>query len=136
MIKDLKELNCMTDASKSFIVKIAIFTFINIAISTTLFSTILKSLHFGFYIYQIIIIAIVTTFGHLWVLKATGQNTRKFTTAFMASVTFKLLIYLTFMLVYLLIDHSQVIIFVLSFFIFYITFTIFEVIQVLDFIKK
>lgn len=126
----------MTEALKSFIIKIAILTFIIIAISTVMFSTVLKSWHFGFYIYQIILIAIVTTFGHLWVLKATWQNTRKFTTAFMASVTFKLLIYLTFMLVYLLIDHSQVIIFVLTFFIFYITFTIFEVIQVLDFIKK
>ncbi len=126
----------MTEASKSFIVKISIFTLIIIAISTGLFSTILRSLHFGFYPYQIFLIAIVTTFGHLWVLKATGLNTRKFTTTFMASVTFKLLIYLTFMLVYLMIDHSQVITFVLTFFILYIIFTIFEVIQVLDFIKK
>lgn len=126
----------MTEASKSFIVKISIFTLIIIAISTGLFSTILRSLHFGFYPYQIFLIAIVTTFGHLWVLKATGLNTRKFTTTFMASVTFKLLIYLTFMLVYLMIDHSQVVIFVLTFFILYIIFTIFEVIQVLDFIKK
>jgi len=126
----------MTEASKSFIVKITIFTLITIAISTALFSTILGPLHFGFYPYQIFLIAIVTTFGHLWVLKATGLNTRKFTTTFMASVTFKLLIYLTFMLVYLMIDHSQVITFVLTFFILYIIFTIFEVIQVLDFIKK
>ncbi|HZK94544.1 MAG TPA: hypothetical protein VFC67_10080 [Prolixibacteraceae bacterium] len=91
---------------------------------------------FAAYPYQILLIALVTTTGHLWIVKAAGENTRKFTTAFMASVTLKLMVYLTFMLAYLLYDHSQVIPFVLSFITFYISFTIFEVVQVLNYIKK
>jgi len=85
---------------------------------------------------QLLLIAVVTTIGHLWVIRAADQNPMKFTTAFMASVTLKLLVYLFFMLIYLLFDHTQVISFMLTFIVLYISFTIFEVIQVLKFIKK
>jgi len=54
----------------------------------------------------------------------------------MASVTIKLIVYLSSMLVYLLIDRSQVIPFVCTFITFYVLYTIFEVFHVLSFIKK
>jgi len=126
----------MTVASRQFIFKILIFTIIIFAISSVLFSSVLKKWYLAAYPYQILLIATITTIGHLWIIKASGENTRKFTTAFMASVTLKLLTYLAFMVVYLIIDHSQVIPFVLTFMIFYISFTSFEVVQVLNFIKK
>lgn len=126
----------MTGIPKYFLLKISLLSFIILALATALFSTVLKSLHFTAYPYQVLLIALVTTIGHLWIVKAAGQNTMKFTTAFMASVTLKLMVYLTFMLVYLLYDHSQVIPFVLSFMALYITFTIFEVVQVLNIIKN
>lgn len=126
----------MTTAYRQLIVKILIFTTLVFIISFVLFSTVLKIWYFPAYPYQILLIALVTTIGHLWILKAAGQNTRRFTTAYMASVTLKLMVYLTFMLVYLLIDHSQVIPFAITFITFYISFTIFEVVQVLNYIKK
>ena len=125
----------MTAVSRQFLLKIIILSLLLLAISTSLFSTVLKTWQFAAYPYQILLIALVTTTGHLWIVKAAGQNTRKFTTAFMASVTLKLMGYLTFMLVYLLYDHSQVIPFVLTFIALYIVFTIFEVIEVLNVIK-
>jgi hypothetical protein len=126
----------MPVASRQFIVKISILTIAIFAIAATLFSTVLKQWYFAAYPYQLLLIALLTTIGHLWIIKASDQNTRKFTTAYMASVTLKLLVYLTFLLVCLLIDHSQVIPFVLTFIIFYILYTVFEVMQVLSFIKK
>jgi hypothetical protein len=126
----------MTIAYRQFIVKILIFTILIFIIASVLFSTVLKIWYFAAYPYQILLIALVTTIGHLWILKAAGQNTRRFTTAYMASVTLKLMVYLTFMLVFLLIDHSQAIPFSLTFITFYISFTIFEVVQVLNYIKK
>ncbi|HZK61435.1 MAG TPA: hypothetical protein VFC41_05115 [Anaerovoracaceae bacterium] len=125
----------MTAISRHFLLKIIILSFLLLAISTALFSTVLKMWQFAAYPYQILLIALVTTIGHLWIVKAAGENTRKFTTAFMASVTLKLMVYLTFMLVYLLYDHSQVIPFVLTFIALYIIYTIFEVIEVLNIIK-
>lgn len=125
----------MTAVSRQFLLKIIILSLLLWAISVALFSTVLKTWQFAAYPYQILLIALVTTTGHLWIVKAAGENTRRFTTAFMASVTLKLMVYLTFMLVYLLYDHSQVIPFVLTFIAFYIAFTIFEVIAVLNVIK-
>lgn len=126
----------MTIDSRQFIVKMTVFTLLIFVSATILFSTVLESWLVASYPYQILLIATVTTIGHLWIVRASGQNTRKFSTAFMASVTLKLMIYLTFLLVYLLIDRSQAIPFVLTFITFYILFTIFEVLAVLDFIKK
>ncbi len=125
----------MTAVSRQFLLKIIILSFLLLAISVALFSTVLKAWQFAAYPYQILLIALVTTTGHLWIVKAAGENTRKFTTAFMASVTLKLMVYLTFMLAYLLYDHSQVIPFVLTFIALYIVYTIFEVIEVLNIIK-
>jgi len=126
----------MTGIFKHFLLKITLLSIIVLAMATALFSTFLKSLQFNAYPFQVLLIALVTTIGHLWVVKAAGQNSRKFTTAFMASVTLKLMVYLTFMLVYLLFDHSKVIPFVLTFIVLYVAFTIFEVVQVLNIIKN
>jgi F0F1-type ATP synthase assembly protein I len=126
----------MTVAARQFIIKILIFTIIIFAIALALFSTALKPWYFGAYPYQILLIATITAIGHLWIMRASDKNMRRFTTAFMASVTLKLMVYLTFMLVCLLIDRSHVAPFVVTFIILYILFTIFEVFEVLSFIKK
>jgi hypothetical protein len=126
----------MSVASRQFIIKILVFSALIYAFATALFLTVLKTWYFVAYSYQLILIATITTIGHLWILKASEKNPRKFTTAYMASVTLKLMVYLTFILVYLLIDRSQVIPFVLTFVSFYTLFTVFEVTQVLSFLKK
>lgn len=126
----------MTTVSRQFIIKIIILSTIILLISIALFSTVLKTWSFTSYPFQILLIALVTSIGHIWIVKAVGENARRFTTAFMASVTLKLMVYLTFMLIYLLIDHSRVIPFVLTFITYYIVFTIFEVVQILNIIKN
>ena len=126
----------MSDAFRKFVHKICLFTAAISIISVILFSTVLKMVYLTVFPFQLLLIAVVTTLGHFWVIRSADQNPMKFTTAFMASVTLKLLVYLFFMLIYLLIDHSEVISFILTFIALYIAFTIFEVIQVLKFIKK
>ncbi len=126
----------MSVVSRKFIIKICLFTLVVSAITAALFSTILKDFYLSAFPYQILLIATVTTIGHLWIIRASEQNTMKFTTAFMGSATLKLMVYLFFMLIYLWIDRSQVVPFVLTFMILYLIFTIFEVNEVLRFIKK
>jgi hypothetical protein len=126
----------MTAASRQFVVKILIFTLIILAIATILFHTVFKMWYFTAFPYLILLIATVTTIGHLLIIKASDKNPRRFTTAYIASVTLKLIVYLSFMLIYLLIDRAHVIPFVCTFLVFYIFFTIFEVVHVLAFIKK
>ena len=126
----------MTNPSRQFILKILIFTLLIYTIATVLFNTVFKTWYFAAYSYQILLFATITTISHLWTIRSSGRNARQFTTVYMASVTLKLFGYLIFMLVYLLIDHSQAVPFALTFITFYTFFTVFEVIQLLNFIKK
>ena len=126
----------MSAVTTKFIAKIGLLTLIIYLVATILFSTILKQVYFEVFPVQLLLIAIVTSVGHLWILKAAEQNTVRFTTAFMGSATLKLMIYLFFILIYLWIDRSHVVPFVLTFIILYIMYTIFEVVEVLRVIKK
>ena len=126
----------MITPSGKFLLKISLFTLIVIVISAALFTTILKAYYFNAFIIQVILISAVTAIGHLLVAKAVKKNIRKFATAYMASVTLKLVVYLIYLLVSLLIDHSQVIQFAITFLVLYLVYTIFEVVEVLRFLKK
>jgi len=126
----------MGASTAKFIIKIGLLTLIIFVIAMVLFSTVLKPFYLAVFPVQLLLIALVTTAGHLWIIKSSKENTLKFTTAFMGSATLKLMIYLFFILIYLWTDRSQVIPFTLTFMILYIVYTIFEVVEVLSFIKK
>ncbi len=126
----------MVTPTGKFLLKISAFTLIVIAVSVALFATILKAYYFKSFIIQVILIAAVTTIGHLLVAKAVKKNIRKFATAYMASVTLKLVVYLIYLLVSLLIGHIQLLQFVLTFLVLYLVYSIFEVVEVLRFMKK
>ncbi len=136
-LKPSKKLSAMsTVIYKRFILKMGLLTLFILVACASLFSTILAKFYFVAFPYQLLLIATVTTIGHFWIIKASEESSQKFTTAFMASVTMKLLIYIFFMLIYLWFDHSQVYSFLLNFFSLYLIYTIFEVFEVLNFIKK
>lgn len=126
----------MISSSRQFLIKIFVLSLIIYGISALLFTTILKAYCLASFPYLILLIACVTAIGHLWVVKASKQNTMKFSTAYMAVVTLKLMIYLLVMLFFLLYNRSQTIPFVLTFIVFYSLFTIFEVVEILRILKK
>ncbi len=121
---------------KVFIIKILTFSIILISISAILYLTLLKRFYIKLFPLQLLIIAALTAFSHIRLIKACELNMRRFTTVFMLSVTLKLIVYLAFLLICLLIDHSNAITFVLTFFILYVCYTVFEVTEALKFLKK
>ena len=121
---------------KQFVRKFMIFSLILIVIAVILYLSALKSFYVKSFPLQIFLIGSLTLYSHLRLIKACEQNIRKFTTVFMLSVTLKLIVYLSFLLICLLIDHSNALSFVLTFFVLYVCYTVFEVIQVLNFLKK
>jgi hypothetical protein len=121
---------------KSFISRIIIFTIILTSISAILYLTFLKPFYIKSFPLQLLLIGSLTTYSHVRLMKACEQNIRRFTSVFMLSVTLKLMVYLSFLLICLLIDHSNALAFVLTFLILYICYTIFEVTQALKFFKK
>ncbi len=126
----------MSSIARKFILKIIVLTLLVSGIASVLFSSVLQAYQLKAFPYQILLLAFATTVGHLLVVRASKLNTLKFSNAFMISVTLKLFIYILFMLIYLWIDHSQVIIFAVSFLILYLIYTLFEVSEILKFLKN
>ena len=121
---------------KLFILRIIMFTIILISISVILYMTLLKNFYVRLFPAQLLLIGLLTAYSHVRLMKVSEQNIRRFTSAFMLSVTLKLMIYLSFLLICLLIDPSDALPFVLTFFILYLCYTVFEVVQILKYFKK
>jgi hypothetical protein len=127
----------MISTEKRFFYKKALlFCLVLIGISLLLFDSVLKNYYLNQYPLQFGLIAVVTFFSHLKLMNAIEQNARRFSTTFLATMSIKLLIYIIFIIVCLLIDRSQAINFVVTFMVLYFIFTIFEVIEISNFLKK
>ena len=119
-----------------FLKKMLLLSLVIIGLSLLLFDSVLKGYYLKIYPLQFAVIALVTIFSHIRLMHAFQQNARKFNTTFLSVMSIKLFIYLIFILVCLLIDHTNAINFVLTFLVLYSIFTIFEVMEISNFLKK
>ena len=126
----------MNPVKRIFFKKVLLFCLVLIGLSLILFCSVLKDYYLKIYPLQFGLITLVTVFSHLKLVDAFQLNARKFNTTFLAIMSIKLFIYLIFILVCLLIDHTRAIDFVVTFLILYLLFTIFEVFEISNFLKK
>jgi len=73
---------------------------------------------------------------HRFLLKKSADNQGKFINAFMLSTTIKLVLYLSIILIYVLLNRDDAIGFIFTFFAYYLIFTSFEIYSVLKFLRK
>jgi L-asparagine transporter-like permease len=126
----------MNTERRFFFKKLLLFCLVLIGLSLILFDSVLKDYYLKIYPLQFAVIALVTILSHLKLINAFQLNARKFNTTFLAIMSGKLFIYLIFILVCLLIDRARAIEFVVTFLILYLIFTVFEVIEISNFLKK
>lgn len=86
--------------------------------------------------YQVIYFYIITLGFHGYIVRASKRSFNKFTPRYLGATGIKMLIYMISVGIYLIIDSTEVVQFLVSFFILYLFFTIFEVRAVLNFLKK
>lgn len=122
--------------TRLFLKKMLLFCLVLTGASLLLFDTFLKAYYISIFPVQFGLIAVVTTISHLRLLKSSTLKASGFNQAYLSTMALKLLIYLTFVVVCLLIDKTEAIIFVINFLLLYLLFTIFEVNQILNFLKK
>jgi len=79
----------------------------------------------------IIFFTILTTSVFYYQIKASLKRTSKFVNFFLLATALKLLLFLTLVVIYSLLNKADAVNFILSFFIIYVTFSVFEVIQLL-----
>jgi hypothetical protein len=81
--------------------------------------------------YLFLLFYVISALVHFVLLRITALNPRKFVSYFMLTTFFKLMNYLIVILVYVLYVKEGILPFILSFFILYIIYTLFEVVTIL-----
>jgi L-asparagine transporter-like permease len=119
-----------------FLKKALLLCLVVIGLSLLLYDSVLKDFYLKLFPLQVAVVSIVTVISHLRLMTAVEQNARKFSTTFLSVMSVKLFIYLIFILVCLLVDRSNAVNFVLTFLALYVIFTIFEVTEISNFLKK
>lgn len=121
---------------KQFFYKLTLFAVVVLALSLLLYATVLKSFYFQLFPFLFLLIFGVSALSYFRLIKVSGQNMLRFSSAYMQMTLVKFVVYISFLLVCLLTKSiEQVTSFVLTFFVLYLLFTIFEVKQVLSFYK-
>ena len=119
-----------------FLKKALLFCLVLVGVSAILFSTYMKAFYLKIFPLQFGIIAKVTILSHLRLMNAAEANIRRFNTTFLSIMSVKLIIYVVFIMVYLLMERSGAVNFILSFLILYFCYTILEVNEISNFLKK
>ena len=101
-----------------------------------LFSGIWKEQYRHFIPALLIVIYLITALVHLVLLKVGMGESQKFVRKYMLASGLKMITYLFFILIYLLLNSDDAIIFLISFLSFYLIFTVFEVFSILNVLKK
>ena len=78
---------------------------------------------------------IVTAFSHFLVIKSMAERMSRFVNFFMISIFLKLVLYSLVIVIYALVNEADVIPFMVTFLIFYLGFTVFELMEVLKLTK-
>ena len=79
---------------------------------------------------------LVTLLVHIYLVRASENDTRKFTAKYLGAMGLKMFIYLIFLVVFLFIDTDRAVPFLVSFLVTYAAFTTYEVISILNYLKK
>ncbi len=119
-----------------FLKRALFFCLVLIGISLLLFDTMLKEFYLKIFPLQFGVVALITVFSHLNLMNASQQNPRRFSTTYLSTMSIRLFIYLVFMMICLLIDRTRAVDFVVTFLVLYLAFTIFEVVEISNFLKK
>jgi hypothetical protein len=79
---------------------------------------------------------VVTAVVHHYLIRASENDPRRFTSKYLGAMGLKMFLYLVFLVVFLFLDTLHAIPFLVSFLITYAAFTAYEVISILNFLKK
>ena len=120
---------------KKYLFRLIIFVLIIGLLAFVLYSTVFKSFYLPIFPYLLLFFTSVSLIMHYVLLKAGNSRIAKFSTYFMGTTSLKLFLYLIFIIVYLIIDKSNALVFILTFFILYLLFTVFETSSLLKDLK-
>jgi len=124
----------MNNHLKKFISRGIIISLILFIAGFFLFITILKE-YFSFsFPVLLLVIFLITVLFHRYLIRSACESNRKFPAKFLGATGIKMGLYMILIILYILFDRENAVPFLLVFMIIYLTFTIFEVVSVLNYI--
>ena len=121
---------------KKYTYRLLIFSAIVAAILFLVFKYALAQYYLPVFPFLIVFFASISILIHYLLLKASNFRIAKFSTFFMGSITVKLFLYIIFLVIYVLVDKTNAVPFLLTFFVLYFIFTIFETFSLLIDLKE
>jgi hypothetical protein len=112
---------------KHYLIWLLVLTVILVGLILALKQTQLSIYYQPFHPWLPVIFMLLTLAEHTVLLRTIQRNSSRFSQAFMAASSIKLLLILIVTVIFLLIDKSQVVSFVIVLFVTYLVFTVFEV---------
>lgn len=111
---------------KKIFIRIFLFSCVILIIAYSLFFTLLKPFYLQVFPFLILFFIISTLSIHAILLKTGSGRPARFSAFFMGSITLKLFLYSIFMIIYILADKENAVVFLITFFILYLFYTVFE----------
>ncbi|MCK4856114.1 MAG: hypothetical protein KAT31_17670 [Bacteroidales bacterium] len=126
----------MFESQKKFIITLLFIALIITVLGYGLFLFLIPQYYFPHFPVIPAFLMLVTIMVHVYLIKSSENNPRKFTSKYLGAMGLKMFIYLVFLIVILLLDTAHAVPFLVSFLVSYAVFTLFEVISILNFLKK
>ena len=126
----------MNSSLRKYFYRLLILSLILTCIGYGLFNFFFPEYYFRLFPVLPVFLFTITVTVHLYLVRASEGDSRKFTSKYLGSMGVKILIYLVFIVVILLVDTASAIPFLVSFLAMYAALTVFEVISILNTLKN
>jgi len=125
----------MNNHLKKFIKRGIIISLIRFIAGFLLFITVLKEYYSFLFPVLLLVIFLITVLFHRYIMRSAGESNRKFPAKFLGATGIKMGLYMLLIIIYVVFNRENAVPFLLVFMIIYLTFTIFEVVSVLNYIN-
>ena len=126
----------MFKSQRKFIITLLFIALIITVLGYGLFLFLIPQYYFPHFPVIPAFLLLVTIMVHVYLIKSSENNPRKFTSKYLGAMGLKMFIYLVFLVVFLFIDTAHAVPFLVSFLVTYAAFTLYEVISILNYLKK
>ena len=126
----------MNESIRKFLFNLLVITLSITCLGFGLFYFLFEEYYFKLFPVIPVFMFSVSLIVHLYLVKASAGDLRKFTSKYLGAMGMKILIYLVFIIVFLAINTAKAIPFLASFLAMYAALTIFEVLSILNTMKN
>jgi len=120
----------MKNNFRKFALRLILLSAILVIISTALILLLPADIITPVLPFMILYFFLITIIVHYFLTKAIGYSSRKFVSYFMLTTFLKLFIYIITIFTYVYFNRSDLLPFIISFFVLYIFYTVFEVVNI------